>query len=61
MKRSVAGRIALLVGVALLMYAVAGASAMLQPQFTRFYVAGAAGIVAFAAGLLVGAIQLQDK
>lgn len=54
------GKLAILLGIALLMFGIFGASARTYPEYTAFYGAGAAGIVAIAAGILAGAISLGD-
>jgi hypothetical protein len=41
------------------MSAVGGASAQSYPQYTLYYAAGAAGIVALVLGFTLGAIQLD--
>jgi hypothetical protein len=56
---STLGKAAIVVGAALLMYAVAGASAVTYPQYSVYYAAGAAGIVALVLGFALGAIRLD--
>jgi hypothetical protein len=56
---STLGKAALLCGAGLLMFAVAGASAQSNPQYTAYYAAGGAGIVTILAGFILGAIQLD--
>jgi len=60
LETSFLGKAAILVGVALLMYAVCGFSALSYPQCTAYYAAGGSGIVAIFAGFLLGAIQFTD-
>jgi len=61
LETSFLGKAAILVGVALLMYAVCGFSALSSaPQYTVYYAAGGSGIVAIFAGFLLGAIQFTD-
>lgn len=55
------GRAALVAGAALLMFAAAGVSSTLLPQFEIFYAAGGTGVVAIVAGFLLGAVRLDDK
>jgi len=53
------GKIALVVGVALIMFAAAGVSSTLLPEFTIYYASAGAGIVAIIAGLIL-AVQIED-
>jgi hypothetical protein len=56
---SVLGRAAIVAGVSLVMFAVAGASALTYPEYTAYYASGGAGIVVIVAGLVAGAVQFD--
>lgn len=53
------GKIALVVGVALIMFAAAGISSTFLPQFTIYYYSAGAGITAIVAGLIL-AVRIED-
>jgi len=53
------GKAAIVVGTALIMYAVGGASIVTYPQYATYYYSAGAGIVAIIAGLIL-AVQIKD-
>ena len=53
------GKAAIVIGVALIMYAVAGASVVTYPEYATYYYSAGAGIVTILAGLLL-AVQFEE-
>ena len=55
----VVGKLMLLAGVALVVFAFCGGAAHGLPQFTVYYATGGTGIVTITAGFLAGAIPID--
>jgi uncharacterized membrane protein HdeD (DUF308 family) len=53
------GKAAIVIGAALIMYAVAGASVVTYPEYATYYYSAGAGITMIIAGLLL-AVKIED-
>lgn len=56
---STLGKVAIVVGTALIMYAVAGASVVTYPQYAAYYYSAGAGITTIITGLIL-AVQIEE-